>query len=72
LFLHRIDQLAHEARERLDAGHDHAWNLLGLDLMVDSREGDGELVIGVTTFAKSRYAPHDLWGEMDVYVALGA
>src|SRR5271167_3611369 len=71
--LHRVDQLAHEARREVDAGYDHAWNLLGLDLMVDPREGDGELVIGVADVREVRvYAPHDLWGEMDVYVALGA
>ena len=41
--------------------------------MVDSREGDRELVVGVADIREVRvYAPHDLWGEMDVDVALGA
>src|ERR1700684_1571497 len=58
--LHRVDQLAHEARGEVHAGHNHAWNLLGLDLVVDPREGDGELVIGVTDVREVRvYAPHD-------------
>src|ERR1039458_1143316 len=71
--LHRVDQLAHEPRGEVDAGHHDAWNLLGLDLVVDSREGDGELVIGVTDVCEVRvHTPHDLGGEMDVYVALGA
>src|SRR5271167_388375 len=71
--LHRVDQLAHEAWREVDAGHHHAGNLFGLDLVVHARERDGELVVGVAYVRKVRvYAPHDLGGEMDVYVALGA
>src|ERR1019366_1164645 len=71
--LHRIYELAHEPRGEVDPGHDHAWDLLGLDLVVDPREGDGELVVGVADVCKvCVHAPHDLGGEMDVYVALCA
>src|ERR1700730_11238209 len=66
--LHRVDQLAHEARGHVHAGDDHAGNLLGLDLVVHPGEGDRELVVGVADVCEVRvYAPHDLWGEMDVY-----
>ena len=48
-------------------------DLVGLDLVVDPREGHGELVVGVADVREVRvYAPHDLGGEVDVYVALGA
>jgi hypothetical protein len=41
--------------------------------VVDAREGDRELVIGVADVREVRvYAPHDLGGEMNVYVALCA
>ncbi len=70
--LHRVDQLAHEARGEVDAGDDHARNLFGLDLVVDAREGHRELVVGVADVGEvGVYAPHDLGGEVDVYVALG-
>src|SRR5262249_47749598 len=69
--LHRVDQLAHEARGEVHTGDDHARNLLGLDLVVDACEGDRELVVGVADVREVRvHAPHDLGGEMDVYVAL--
>src|ERR1700722_3685756 len=71
--LHRVDQLAHEARGEVDAGYDHAGNLLRLDLVVDTGERDGELVVGVADVGEVRVdAPHDLGGQVDVYVALGA
>src|SRR5271157_4628154 len=71
--LHRVDQLAHEARGDVDTRDDHARNLLGLDLVVDASESDGELVVGVADVGEVRvYAPHDLGGEMNVDVALGA
>src|SRR5207249_6555513 len=71
--LHRVDQLAHEARREVDARDDHARHLLGLDLVIDAREGDRELVVGVAHVREVRvHAPHDLGGQMDVYVALGA
>src|SRR5258708_23440120 len=65
--LHRVDQLAHEARREVHAGDDHAGDLIGLDLVVDPGEGHGELVVGVADVGEVRvYAPHDLGGEMDV------
>src|SRR5271157_1154513 len=71
--LHRVDQLAHESRREVHARDDHARNLVGLDLVVYAGEGDGELVVGVADVGEvGVYAPHDLGGEMDVYVALGA
>ncbi len=71
--LHRIDQLAHEARGQVDARDDNAGNLVGLDLVVDTGKGDGELVVGMADVGKvGVYAPHDLGGQMNVYVALGA
>src|ERR1700722_739266 len=71
--LHRVDQLAHEARREVHARDDHARHLLGLDLMVDPGEGHRELVVGVADVREVRvYASHDLGREMNVYVALGA
>ncbi len=55
-------------RETTTPGH-----LLGLDLVVDAREGDRELVVGVADVREVRvHAAHDLGREVDVYVALGA
>src|SRR3712207_8563987 len=45
--LHRVDELAHEARAEVDARHHDARDLLVVDLVVDARERDGELVVGV-------------------------
>src|ERR1700677_1397803 len=71
--LHRVDQLAHEARGQVDAGDHDTGDLLRLDLVVDAGEGDGELVVGVADVSEVRvYAPHDLGGQVDVYVALSA
>src|SRR3984957_11921186 len=71
--LHRVDQLAHEARREVHTRDDHARHLLGLDLMIDPGEGHRELVVGVADVGEVRvYASHDLGREMNVYVALGA
>jgi hypothetical protein len=41
--------------------------------MVDAGKGDGELVVGMADVGEvGVYAPHDLGGKVDVYVALGA
>ncbi len=41
--------------------------------MIDTGEGDRELVVGVADVGEVRIdAPHDLGGQVDVYVALGA
>ena len=52
--LHRVDQLAHEARREVDAGDDDAGDLLVLDLVVDAREGDRELVVRVADVREVR------------------
>jgi hypothetical protein len=60
-------------RGEVDARDDHAGHLVGLDLVVDAREGHRELVVGVADVGEvGVYAPHDLGGQVDVYVALGA
>ena len=59
--------------EMFTRDNDHAGHLLGLDLVVDARESDRELVVGVADVREVRvYATHDLGGQMDVYVALRA
>jgi len=53
-------------------GDDHAGHLLVLDLVVDAREGHGELVVRVADVCEVRvHARHDLGREVDVQVALG-
>src|SRR3954466_11625752 len=71
--LHGVDELAHEPRREVDPRHHDARDLLVLDLMVYAGEGDRELVIGVADVREVRVdAGHDLRGEVDVDVALGA
>ena len=45
--LHGVDQLAHERGERFTRDDDDAGHLAVLDLVVDARERDRELVVGV-------------------------
>ena len=52
--LHRVDQLAHEPRREVDAGDDHAGDLVVLHLVVDARERDRELVVGVADVREVR------------------
>ena len=69
--LHRVDQLAHEARREVDAGDDDARHLVVVDLVVDAREGDRELVVRVADVREVRVdAGHDLGREVDVQVPL--
>ena len=71
--LERVDQLAHEARREADARDDDAGDLAGLDLVVDAREGDRELVVGVADVREVRVdARHHLGRDVDVDVAVGA
>ena len=71
--LHGVEQLAHEARREVDAGHDDAGDLVVLDLVVDAREGERELVVGMADVGEVRVlAGHVLRLEVDVDVALGA
>ena len=54
-----------------DPRHDHAGDLLVLDLVVDAREGDRELVVGVADVGEVRVdARHRLGRRVDVDVAL--
>src|SRR6185437_12843231 len=69
---HRVDELLHEARREVYPGDDDAGHLLVLDLVVDAREGDGELVVGVADVGEVGVdARHDLRREVDVQVAFG-
>ena len=57
--------------ERLIARDDHAGDLLLLDLVVDAREGDRELVVGVADVREVRVVPRHHSGiRVDVEVAL--
>src|SRR5690606_3134406 len=54
LVLHGVDQLAHEARREVDPRHDHAGHRVHLDLVVDARGGDRELVVRVADVLEVR------------------
>ena len=70
--LHRVDQLAHEARRDADAGDHHAGDLLALHLVVHAGERDRELVVRVRDVREVRVDPgHHLRRRMEVDVALG-
>src|SRR5689334_6715290 len=70
---HRVDELLHEARREVHPRDDDAGDLLVLDLVVDPREGDRELVVGVADVGEVGVdARHDLRREVDVQVALGS
>ena len=57
----RVDQLAHEAGREVDPRDDDSRNLDIVDLVVDTREGHCELVVGVADVCKVRiHAGHDL------------
>ena len=69
--LHRVDQLAHEARREVDARDDDPRHLDVVHLVIDARERHGELVVGVADVREVRVvAGHDLRREVDVDVAL--
>ena len=71
--LHRVDQLPHELGAQVDPRDDDAGDLVVLDLVVDARERDRELVVGVADVREIRvYAGHDVRREVDVDVPLGA
>ena len=70
--LHRVDQLAHEARRDADPRDDDAGDLLALDLVIDARERDRELVIRVRDVREVRVYPrHHLGRGVQIDVALG-
>ena len=70
--LHRVDQLAHEARREADAGDHHAGDLLALHLVIHAGERDRELVVRVRDVREVRVDPgHHLRRRMEVDVALG-
>src|ERR1700760_2108034 len=59
--------------DRVTRGTPTRGDLLPLDLVVDARERDRELVVGVADVREVRvHASHDLGRQVDVYVALGA
>src|SRR5512132_195021 len=71
--LHGVQQLAHEARREVDARDDDAGDLVVLDLVVDAREGERELVVRMADVREVRVlAGHVLRLEVDVDVPLGA
>ena len=70
--LHRVDQLAHEARRDADARDHHAGDLLALHLVIHARERDRELVVRVRDVREVRVDPgHHLRRGVEVDVALG-
>jgi len=70
--LHRVDQLAHEARREVHARHDNPRHLALVDLVVDPRERDRELVVRVRDVGEvGVVARHRLGVGVDVEVALG-
>ncbi len=70
--LHRVDQLTHEAGRHAHARDDDPGDLFLLDLVVDAREGDRELVVRVADVGEVRVdAGHHLGRRVDVEVALG-
>src|SRR5215210_238108 len=69
--LQGVDQLPQQPRGEVDAGHDHARDLVVLDLVVHAGERDAELVVGVRDVREVRVVPgHDLRGGLEVDVAL--
>ena len=68
--LQRVDQLAHEERREVDAHDGDAGHLGVFDLVVDAREGDRELVVGVADVGEVRvHAGQGLRLDLDVEVS---
>src|SRR5205807_7063052 len=68
---HRVDQLAHEPRREHHARNDDTGYLALLDLVVDTREGNRELVVGMADVREVRIDPgHRLRSRLDVEMTL--
>src|SRR5919201_2351387 len=52
--LERVYELPHELRRGAHAGYDHAGDLIVVDLVVEPREGDRELVVRVADIREVR------------------
>ena len=69
--LHRVEQLAHEPARHVHARDDHARDVALLDLVVDARERERELVVREADVREVGVDPGEVLGvEMDVELAL--
>src|SRR3954447_17181729 len=68
---HRVEQLAHEAVRHVHARDDHARNVALLDLVIDAREREGELVVGKADVREVRVDAREVLRiEMNVELTL--
>src|SRR3954453_20189359 len=69
--LQGVDELPQQAGGEVDPRHDHTGHLVVLDLVVDARERDAELVVRGRDVREVRVVPrHDLRRRLQVDVAL--
>src|SRR3954452_9470878 len=69
--VHRVEQLAHEARRHVHARDDDTRDVALLDLVVDAGEGERELIVGEADVREAGVDPGEVRRvEMDVELAL--
>src|SRR5262245_36047688 len=69
--VHRVEKLVHEARGHVHAGHDYSGHVAFLDLVVEAREGQRELVVGEADVREVRVdAGHHVRVGVDVQLSL--